>query len=210
MKAPRIGVIKYGVGNVFSVSAGLRRAGATVDVLDAPRRGYDALVLPGVGAYGPASARLAPHLDLLLDLLDSGTPVLGICLGMQLFFERSEEWGGSEGLGLLRGEVSRLRARKLPHVGWSRVRVERGCSLMEGVESGSYFYFVHSYASADTSADFVCGTAEHEGQRFVAALESPPLYGTQFHPERSDGPGLKVLRNFVRVASGSGSGERDA
>ncbi|MFP3235472.1 MAG: imidazole glycerol phosphate synthase subunit HisH [Nitrososphaeria archaeon] len=200
--APKIGIIKYGVGNVFSVSAGLRRAGADVEVVDAPSPGYDALVLPGVGAYGPAIERLEPHRRTLLDLLDDGVPVLGICLGMQLLFERSEEGGWREGLGLLPGEVVRLGARKLPHIGWSRIEVSRECRLLEGVERGSYFYFVHSYANLDTSRGFVCSTASHEGQRFVAAVESPPLYGTQFHPERSDGPGSTVLRNFVRIASG--------
>jgi glutamine amidotransferase len=199
---PRIGIVKYGVGNVFSVLAGLRRAGARAEIIDRPLRGYDALVLPGVGAYGPARARLEPHRDDLLELVDLGTPILGICLGMQLFFEWSEESGGSYGLGLLGGRVTKLGARKLPHIGWTTVERVRECRLLEGVRSGSYAYFVHSYADVDTSSGFTCATATYEGPTFVAALESPPLYGTQFHPERSDGPGSRVLENFVRIASG--------
>ncbi len=198
---PRIAIVKYGVGNVYSVAAGLRRAGAVPEVVEAPSRGYDAVVLPGVGAYGPAMERLRPHRERLLEMLDEGVPVLGICLGMQLMFEWSDEWGGHEGLGLLRGRVTRLSARKLPHVGWTRIRIERECELMRGLDPGSYVYFVHSYANLDVSQPFVCSTASHEGQTFVASIEAPPLYGTQFHPERSDGPGSIVLRNFVRLAS---------
>ena len=200
-KGPRIGIVKYGVGNVFSVAAGLSRAGAIPEIIDAPSKGYDAIVLPGVGAYAPAMTHLGPHRDKILELVDEGIPMLGICLGMQLFFEWSDEWGGSEGLGLVDGRVTALRARKLPHVGWTKVRHVRECRLVDGMSSGSYVYFVHSYANVDTSREFVCSTASHEGQEFVAALESPPLYGTQFHPERSDGPGSVILRNFVRIAS---------
>ena len=199
---PRIAIVKYGVGNVYSVLSGLRRAGAAPEIIDEVKLGYDAYVLPGVGAFKPAASRLLPQKDRLLEALDSGVPVLGICLGLQLFYEWSSEWGGVEGLGLLEGRVERIPAPKLPHIGWTRVYPVRSCSLLESVEPGSYFYFVHSYY-AEPRGDEVCAKAEYSSHPFPAVVEKPPIYATQFHPERSNGPGKRVLENFVRIVEAS-------
>ncbi len=198
LERPRIAILKYGVGNIYSVYSGLERAGAEPVVVDRLKRGFDALVLPGVGAFRPAMERLRPQRGLLLDMLDSGLMVLGVCLGMQLFYEWSDEWGGLEGLGLLRGRIERIPVRKLPHIGWSHIRRSRRCKLLDGVKPNFYFYFVHSYALLEKRPE-ICAYTEYGDTTFASAVEAHPIYGTQFHPERSDGPGLKVLKNFVSM-----------
>ncbi len=196
----RIAIVKYGVGNIYSVRAGLERQGASPVVVsslgEAARSNIDALVFPGVGAYPAASRRILGEREELAKLLENGVPVLGICLGMQLFFEESEE--GGKGLGLLRGRVERLEAPKLPHIGWTRVRIIGESELLEGVPDNTYMYFVHSYAYKNTEAPWVRAIASY-GEDFAAVVEEPPLYGTQFHPERSGRHGSRVLGNFVRL-----------
>ena len=198
MGRPRIAILKYGVGNIYSVYSGLERAGAEPMVVDRLKGDFDALVLPGVGAFRPAMERLRPQKGLLLDMLDSGGIILGICLGMQLFYEWSDEWGGLEGLGLLHGRIERIPVRKLPHIGWSRIQRSRRCRLLKDVKPDSYFYFVHSYALLEGRPE-TCAYTEYGGTMFASIVEAHPIYGTQFHPERSDGPGLKVLKNFVSM-----------
>lgn len=202
---PRIAVLKYGVGNIYSVKTGLERAGASVSAVSTLEglRGVDGAVLPGVGSYAAATRFLSGERGRLLRLADRGVPVLGICLGMQLFFEASEE-GGAEGLGVLPGTVKRLQAGKLPHIGWSRVYPIRGSALLRGVEPGTYFYFVHSYAVLDREGPWVTGLASYQGSVFAATVERHPFYGTQFHPEKSGEAGLAVLRNFVSMLGGGG------
>lgn len=202
---PRVAVLKYGVGNVYSVKAGLERAGASASVVTTLEglRGVDGVVLPGVGSYAAAARALSGERERLLRLAHSGVPVLGICLGMQLLFEASEE-GGAGGLGVLPGTVRRLRAGKLPHIGWSRVRPVRRSALLRGVEPGTYFYFAHSYAVLDTGRPWVTALASYHGSAFAAAVEMHPFYGTQFHPEKSGEAGLAVLRNFVSMLGGGG------
>ena len=200
--APRIAVIKYGVGNIHSIVSGLRRAGGDPVVVDCIREpgAWDGVVLPGVGAFEAAAARLERCRRELLESLSMGAQLLGVCLGMQLLFEESREEGfQAYGLGLLPGRVEKLVAPKLPHIGWSRVYPrDRGCGLLEGVEPGERFYFVHSYAYTSTGQPWVCAVSGYGLTRFAAAVEKPPIYATQFHPERSSKPGLRVLRNWVR------------
>jgi len=208
MQAPKIAIVKYGVGNVYSVYSGLKRAGAQPEIiegLDGLNR-YDGIVLPGVGAYLSAIKKLKEWgFEKLLDAIDGGVKVLGICLGMQLFFEESMEGGLVQGLGLLPGRIERLPVRKLPHIGWSKVYPSRKCRLLEGVKYGQYFYFVHSYAHLDSQQKFSCAYTEYEGITFTAAIEAPPLYGTQFHPERSGVAGLRVLKNFIQIIADEGT-----
>jgi glutamine amidotransferase len=200
--APRVAVLKYGVGNIYSIVSGLRRAGAEPVVVDCLRSpgGWDGVVLPGVGAYEAASRRLHRCVWEIRDALSMGAQLLGVCLGLQLVFEESREAGlHSYGLGLLPGRVEKLTAPKLPHIGWSRVwRVPgRSCRLLEGVDDGGFFYYVHSYAYMGVDEPWVCAWSSYGLSRFAAVVEAPPVYATQFHPERSSRLGEAVLRNWV-------------
>jgi imidazole glycerol-phosphate synthase subunit HisH len=206
----RIWVLDYGMGNLRSVQKALERAGAEAVIGGDPDVGAaaDGLILPGVGAF-PRAMRRVRELALdraVADRLAAGTPVLGICLGFQLAFEYSSELGGAEGLGLLAGEVDGLEAPglKVPHIGWEPVRWERDCELVDGIPDGTPFYFVHSFAPRPADSTDVLGTAEH-GERFVCAIARPPLYGVQFHPEKSSLAGLRLLHNFAAICTRAGA-----
>jgi glutamine amidotransferase len=205
-----IAVLDYGMGNRRSVEKALEHVGARAIVSSEPARLRAAagLAVPGVGAFPRAMERLRElGLDeLLRERLAAGTPVLGICLGMQLAFERSSEQGGSEGLGVLAGEVRQLDAggEKLPHIGWSEVRFAKPRSpLLAGLPSRAAFYHVHSYAPVPANAEDVLGTAEYGGP-FATAVERGSFYGVQFHPEKSSAAGLRLLANFARICVAAG------
>jgi imidazole glycerol-phosphate synthase subunit HisH len=200
-----IGIVDYGMGNRRSVEKALEHIGARAIVSSEPARLRAAagLVVPGVGAFPRAMQRLRElGLDeLMRERVAAGTPVLGICLGMQLAFERSTELGGSEGLGLLAGEVRPLEAGvlKLPHIGWSEVRfANRSSRLLADLPGRTAFYHVHSFAPVPTHAEDVLGTAEY-GAPFASAVERGSFYGVQFHPEKSSAAGLRLLGNFARI-----------
>jgi glutamine amidotransferase len=185
----------YGAGNLRSVCSALERAGArpvvspdAADVLTAPL-----VVIAGVGQLASAAAGLAQLGGALRERVAAGRPVLGICVGLQLFFEQSEE--GGAGLGLLRGPVRRLRARTVPHMGWNALAAQRPSALLAGVE-GHDVYFAHSYA-AEPGDDITTAVVDHGGP-VVAAVEAGPLAGVQFHPERSGAAGARVLENALR------------
>jgi glutamine amidotransferase len=167
-------------------------------------RAADGLVLPGVGAFPRAMANLAElGLDeLLRERVAAGTPLLGVCLGLQLLFEHSVELGGAAGLGLLPGRVEQLEAgrRKLPHIGWNLVTFRRRSPLTEGLPPATPFYHVHSFAPVPARSEDVVGTSEYETP-FVSVVDRPPLYGVQFHPEKSSGAGLRLLENFAGVCA---------
>ncbi len=200
----RIVVLDYGMGNLRSVEKALERVGAEATVTGEAERAAEAdgLILPGVGAFPRAVERVRElGLDrLIVDRLEAGTPVLGICLGYQLVFESSTELGGASGLSLLEGEVIALHAPglKVPHIGWEPVRWERDSELTDGIEGTTPFYFVHSFTPRPAEPTDVLGTAEH-GERFACAIARPPLYGVQFHPEKSSAAGLRLLRNFAGI-----------
>jgi glutamine amidotransferase len=218
----RIAILDYGMGNLRSVEKALERAGAAPvrtrdhDVI----RAADGAVLPGVGAF-PKAMRAVRELELdvvLGELLASARPILGICLGMQLLFEASSENEGAWGLGLLGGRVERLPAGgggeaaagsegaqrpsplKIPHIGWNEVRWTRHTALTEGLPETSPFYFVHSFAPVAVGEDDVLGTSAY-GEPFVCAVEREPVYGVQFHPEKSSAHGLQLLRNFTAICA---------
>jgi glutamine amidotransferase len=198
---PLILVLDYGMGNLRSVEKALEHvgAGATISADPDEVRAADGLILPGVGAFPRAMERIrATGLDrLIAERALAGTPILGICLGLQLLFERSAELGGAEGLGLLPGEVTAIDAPglKVPHIGWEAVHWEHESALTEGIDSDTPFYFVHSFSVRPAGED-VLGTAEY-GERFACAAERGNVFGVQFHPEKSSAAGLRLLANFA-------------
>jgi glutamine amidotransferase len=210
VSGPSIAVVDYGMGNLRSVEKGLSRAGAEAEVTrDHGRVGSaDGIVLPGVGAFPKAMRNLRElGLDTILkEIASNGVPVLGICLGMQLLFESSSENEGSDGLGLLAGRVERLPAPglKVPLIGWSPVAWARRSPLTEQLPDACPFYFVHSYAPTGVAEEEVLGTTEH-GESFVCAVEREGVFGVQFHPEKSSGAGLRLLKNFAAICAAVGA-----
>ncbi|HEX6538083.1 MAG TPA: imidazole glycerol phosphate synthase subunit HisH [Candidatus Dormibacteraeota bacterium] len=206
--SPRIGVCDYGVGNLHSVERALVRAGAepVISGVPAELESCDGLVLPGVGAFVAAAEQLRrTGMDrFTLELVRSGRPLLGVCLGYQLLFEHSDEGAGADGLGLIAGQVTRVDARglKLPQIGWNQIRRVRDTPLLDGVPDGTYVYFVHSYgATPDDEADAVAVT--DYGATMVAAVQRGGVMGTQFHPEKSGAAGLRLYFNFVALCAAS-------
>jgi imidazole glycerol-phosphate synthase subunit HisH len=205
----RIGIVDYGMGNRRSVQKALEHVGARVALTSDPEqlRAADGLILPGVGAF-PEGMR---HLDdmglsgLVRELAGAGTPLLGICLGMQLLFERSDELTVTDGLGLLAGDVTRLDAGglRIPHIGWNEVRLQRPSALTRGLPAGGCpFYHVHSLAARPRDPEDVVATTGY-GERFATIVARANVYGVQFHPEKSSADGLALLRNFVSICAPS-------
>lgn len=211
----RVAILDYGMGNLRSVEKALERVGgeALITADHDVARSADGLVLPGVGAFPKAMERIHElELDrLVAERVETGTPVLGICLGFQLLFDASTELGGAAGLGLVAGEVRGLDAPelKVPHIGWEPVRWERSSELTAGIEDETPFYFVHSFIPARVGEDDLLGTAVH-GERFACAIDRAPIYGVQFHPEKSSSAGLRLLANFARIVRGFTETGREA
>jgi len=206
---PRIAVVDYGAGNLVSIEQGLTASSA--DVVIARDAGAfesaDAVVVPGVGAAAPAMERLqtAGLVEPIVEWITADRPFLGVCLGLQLLFETSDE-DGALTFGVLKGRTQRLdRAPTLPHIGWNQVERRRSHPLFDGIADGADFYFVHSYAGTPTTEDddVVLAETEHGG-RFVSAVARGNLLGVQFHPERSGDDGLRLLANFVALVRTGG------
>jgi imidazole glycerol-phosphate synthase subunit HisH len=200
MTRPPVALLDYGVGNLHSAAKALDRAGAEVRVVPtvAEAAGAAGLVVPGVGAYGACLSGLgsAGGPAAVAGWLEGGRPLLGICVGMQLLFEASEEGPVSDGVGVVPGKIRRLTGPvKIPHIGWDEVSVRPGSRLLAGLGDGTRFYFVHSYAP-EPDGDAVAAVCDYGG-RFAAAVEHGNLFGTQFHPEKSGEAGLTLLANFV-------------
>jgi imidazole glycerol-phosphate synthase subunit HisH len=197
-----IAILDYGMGNLRSVAKALEHVGAEPVVTSsaAQVREADRLVLPGVGAMPKAMERIRNlGLDRLLrERVEADVPVLGLCMGMQLLFEGTEEHGGAEGIGLLEGRVVRLQAPRVPQIGWNPVSWRRQSKLNEGLPDPCAFYHANSYAPKAREED-VLGTADYGGE-FVSVVERPPVYGLQSHPEKSGPDGLRLLRNFVSLS----------
>ena len=202
---PKVTVLDYGSGNLRSAQRALEAAGADVLVtpdLAAAERA-DGLVVPGVGAFAACMAGIeaAQAGPVITDRVMAGRPVLGICVGAQVMFDSGDEHGVvTKGLGLLPGTVTRLAARRVPHMGWNLLDAPAGSTLFSGVDADARCYFVHSYAalpSADLDGVALVTTSTHEHATFVAAAERGPLAVTQFHPEKSGAVGASVLRNWI-------------
>ena len=200
---PPVAVLDYGVGNLHSAAKALDRAGAEVRVVPtvAAAAGAAGLVVPGVGAYGACLRGLASAggAAAVAGWLEGGRPLLGICVGMQLLFEASEEGPVGDGVGVVPGKIRHLTGQvKIPHIGWDEVTVRPGSRLFAGLGDGTRFYFVHSYAP-EPDGEAVAAVCDYGG-RFAAAVEHGNLFGTQFHPEKSGRAGLALLANFVTQA----------
>ncbi len=199
-----IAIVDYGMGNRRSVEKAFERVGARPVLTSDPGvlRRADGLVVPGVGAFPEAMRRLR-SLGLDEAIRAAEVPVIGLCLGMQLLFDSSEEHEGERGLGLLPGRVARLDTRglKLPHIGWNMVRWRRPSPLVEGLAAETAFYHVHSFAPLPDDDEVVLGCGEY-GAPFVSFVERGRVFGAQCHPEKSSADGLRVLANFVRVCAG--------
>ena len=200
-----LAIVDYGMGNRRSVEKALEHVGVRATITSDPAliRAAAGLVLPGVGAFPRAMSNLRElGLDeLVRELVLAGTPMLGICLGMQLAFESSTELGGADGLGLLPGEVLPLdtRGQKLPHIGWNEVTFTHpGSPLLEGIPKRCAFYHVHSLAPVPAEERDILGTGEY-GSPFVTAVHRDSFYGVQFHPEKSSAAGIRLLANFARI-----------
>jgi imidazole glycerol-phosphate synthase subunit HisH len=208
VSAPAIVVVDYGMGNRRSVQKAIEHVGAVAAITSDHDqiRAADGLVVPGVGAFPRAMRNLSELRlpDLLHERAREGVPTLGICLGMQLLFERSEELEPTVGLGLLPGDVTRLESGglRIPHIGWNEVAFERDCVLTAGLPAGGApLYHVHSYAARPADRDDVVGSTEY-GERFVTFVARDNVFGVQFHPEKSSGDGLALLANFARLCAG--------
>ncbi len=198
-----IGIVDYGMGNLRSVRKAFERIGQPVGIVRTSGEiaEMDKLILPGVGAFGRAMEVLTQRglCAPLLDAVATGTPLLGICLGLQLLFERSEEHGVHKGLGLLPGEAYRLPGTvKVPHIGWNQLEITRTGRLLEGVPDRAFFYFVQSYYVRPANEGCVTGTTDY-GISFAAVVEQDRVFGVQFHPEKSQDAGLRILENFARL-----------
>jgi imidazole glycerol-phosphate synthase subunit HisH len=197
-----IAIVDYGMGNRRSVEKALEHVGARPvitsdhDVI----RSADGVVVPGVGAFPEAMRRFrAAGLDeVLAERAEAGVPVLGLCLGMQLLFEASEEHEGATGLGLLAGRVTALKAARVPHIGWNLVTFRRASRLVDGLGEAAAFYHVHSFICEPDDEGDVVGAGEY-GAPFVSIVERGNVMGVQFHPEKSSRDGLRLLRNFTKV-----------
>jgi glutamine amidotransferase len=209
---PVIAVVDYGMGNRRSVEKALEHVGARAKITrdrDALATA-DGLVVPGVGAFPRAMSNLHELglSEAIVERASAGAPVLGICLGMHLLFERSFEFEPTPGLGLIAGEVTGLdtKGQRLPHIGWNRVDFVRSSPLTESLPAaGAHFYHVHSLVPRPAEEDDVLATSEY-GERFVTAVQRGSVFGVQFHPEKSSTHGLALLRNFASVCAGHAQG----
>ena len=198
----QVAIIDYGVGNLRSVEKAFAATGciAVVSSEEHVLREAERLVLPGVGAFGACMNKLIAHGfdELVRERVAAGTPLLGVCVGMQMLFEESEEFGASRGLGFLRGRVRRFSADLVvPQVGWNQVRQQRSNPLFGGIKDSAFFYFVHSYYCEPAETEVIAGETDY-GVAYASVVARENLFGVQFHPEKSQKDGLRMLANFAR------------
>jgi len=201
--AARVVVIDYGMGNVRSVEKALTRCGAAVEVTSkADQIGAAThVVLPGVGAFGDAMGELRRRrlIEPIREIIAADKPFLGICLGLQVLFEKSEESHGVAGLGVIAGEAKRFRTHlKVPHMGWNTLTIRRPSAVFEGIGERPFVYFVHSYYVVPRDAGWIATTTDYDGE-FVSAIGRGRCFATQFHPEKSQTIGLRILENFLKL-----------
>ena len=197
---PEAVIFDYGVGNLLSLKTALEKAGLIASIGNTAQdlTKADAIALPGVGSFTAASGKLDAVKEILQTKVQEGTPLLGICLGLQLFFESSQE-GPGKGLALFKGKNMQLpNTVKVPHMGWNTLNIVKPNELFDGIAEGTYVYFVHSLYPMPKDKSIVCTSTEY-GTIFTSAVASKNIYGTQFHPEKSGDVGLKILKNFTKT-----------
>ncbi|KNZ69072.1 imidazole glycerol phosphate synthase, glutamine amidotransferase subunit [Thermincola ferriacetica] len=199
-----IAIIDYGMGNLRSVQKGFEKVGFPAEIVTGPEAVLQAqgVVLPGVGAFGDAmrNLRAAGFIEAIYEVVSRGTPFLGICLGLQLMFEESEEWGLHRGLGLFPGRVKKFPpGLKIPHMGWNQIEIQQETPILKGIPDKSAFYFVHSYY-VDAGEDVTLARTEY-GIPFTSIAGNDTVFGIQFHPEKSSKLGLQILKNFGGLVS---------
>jgi len=193
-----ITIIDYKSGNLRSISNSFKKIGYEAKITDNPSDISNAkhLVLPGVGAFGTAMKNIEPFKDIIYEHINDGKPFLGICLGLQVLLSSSDESPNTQGLNIFNGHVEKIpEGRKIPHMGWNQLKQTKSCPILDGVD-GEYFYFVHSYHAVLNDTDNLSATCDY-GFDLTAAISKDNTFATQFHPEKSGVPGLKILKNFV-------------
>jgi glutamine amidotransferase len=202
-----IALVDYGAGNLTSVRKALNTLGARYETPREPAECLKAngLIVPGVGNFAATAVLEGPWRDTIAEAVRGGTPLLGICVGMQWLFEGSDEAPGVKGLGVLPGQIQRLEGNveqrlKIPHVGWNALEFKKPARLLAGLEPGAQVYFTHSFAAPVTSA---CAAATTHANTFASAVEHDNVFGVQFHPEKSSDAGLQILKNFLAIVAGS-------
>ena len=195
-------IVDYGMGNLFSIYNALDHVGGNPRFARDPEdlKGAKAIVVPGVGAFGSCMSQLSRFSESLWQHLHEGVPMLGICVGMQVLFQESEESPGAPGLGWIAGKVIRLPdGVMIPQMGWNSLAILRRSEMLDGISDGDMFYFVHSYYTRPEDDSVIAATTEH-GVEVTAAIQKDNLFATQFHPEKSGPKGLQILKNFVRAS----------
>jgi glutamine amidotransferase len=197
----KVAIFDYGAGNIFSLKNSLEKNGAQVDVITSfdNVNSYSGLLLPGVGNFDPAIKSIRDYSKTdFVDFVGNNMPVLGICLGMEMFFDKSEE-GKEKGLGVIGGEVILLpQEMKIPHMGWNDIQIERPGKILEGIADGSWVYFVHSYRVKPKNEGVIVADSDY-GIKIPAVVESKNFFGTQFHPEKSGQVGSVIISNFLSI-----------
>jgi len=207
-----VSIIDYGMGNLRSVQKGFEKIGAQAEIINTPQQVADAeaIVLPGVGAFKNCLENL-DSLNLISPItksIESGKPFLGICLGLQILFTESEEFGSTPGLDIIKGKVLRFETDtrcddtphlKIPHMGWNSISIKKGGPYLEGLENGTYLYFVHSYYVKPKDENVIATTTDY-GVEFVSSILKDNIFACQFHPEKSQKAGLKIIKNFTAAA----------
>jgi len=196
----KVAILDYGVGNLYSITCALKRLGAEVKLIETVKDGLeaDALILPGVGNFTAVAEKLSSEKEDIQEYVEAGRPLLGICLGLQILLEGSEE-GDGKGLGLISGSARRLlKGVKIPHIGWNTLKIVKQHEFVEGVQDGSWVYFVHSYYPSLTDKELVLAETQY-GLTFPSIVGRGALVGTQFHPEKSAETGKTLLKNFLKM-----------
>lgn len=199
----KIAILDYGAGNLKSISNACKKLGVSVSIVSKYQanslKDFDKIILPGVGNFGNAMMKLNEFKEILLDKIGDGVPFLGLCLGIQVIFESSEESPETKGLGIFKGSCVKFPDTvKIPHTGWNNIKVIKENPILRDIPSGSYFYFVHSYYPVPKEREIVIATTNY-GIEFPSVVSKDNIFATQFHPEKSNSIGLKILENFLSL-----------